>query len=131
MADPSSSHSTAISLASSTTSLFPFLRVRGGRWSSSAARPALSLLAGGNCPLQMRFGLHGAAGSSFLLRVPYALSLVAYWCVLQMQIGELLETSYSAQYYLNDEFLIYEQKRNKNVISPCVYIYLVNITKMI
>jgi hypothetical protein len=51
---------------------------------------ALSLLAGGNCPLQMRFGLHDAAGG-FFLRVQYARSPAANWCVLQMQIGELLE----------------------------------------
>jgi hypothetical protein len=85
--------------------------------------PGLSLLAGGNCPLQMRFGLHGAAGSSFFLRVPYALSPAAYWCVLQMQIGELLETSYGAQYYINDEFLIYEQKKKQKCnITLCIYI---------
>jgi hypothetical protein len=52
---------------------------------------ALSLLAGGNYPLQMRFGLHDAAGGGFFLRVQYALSPAANWCVLQMQIGELLE----------------------------------------
>jgi hypothetical protein len=38
----------------------------------------------------MRFGLHDAAGG-FFLRVQYARSPAANWCVLQMQIGELLE----------------------------------------
>jgi hypothetical protein len=52
---------------------------------------ALSLLAGGNCPLQMRSRLHGVARSGSFLRVGYLLSHVAYRWVLQMQIRELLE----------------------------------------
>jgi hypothetical protein len=36
----------------------------------------------------MRFGLHDAAGGGFFLRVRYAHSPAANWCVLRMQIGE-------------------------------------------
>jgi hypothetical protein len=78
----SSSPGAAISLASSATSLSPPL-LPPSSLSSERRRlvvelhrtTALSLLAGGNCPLQMRFGLHDAAGGGFFLRVRYALLL--------------------------------------------------------
>jgi hypothetical protein len=53
---------------------------------------ALSLMARGNCPLWKRFGLLGAAGSGFILRVGFPLPPAAYQWVLQMQSGQLLET---------------------------------------